>query len=29
MNAEWIVYGLAAFVGFYFGGLIWIAKHNA
>jgi hypothetical protein len=29
MNAEWIVYGLTVFVGFYFAGLIWIASHNA
>jgi hypothetical protein len=28
MNAEWVVYGLTAFVGVYFAGLIWIAGHN-
>ncbi len=28
MSAEWIIYGLTAFVGIYFAGLIWIASHN-
>ena len=28
MSAELVVYGLAAFVGLYFAGLIWIAQHK-